>query len=394
MLTSSRTRVLSKGLLLVLPIMVLTAAILLFISADPLRTLTGSQPPVEELAIERTILNDEGIELHIVNGGPEPVTIAQVQVDEAFWTFEIRPSNTLSRLGRAVLRIPYHWVEGDLHEVRLLTSTGMTFDHTIEVAVATPTSDASRWLILGLIGLFVGIVPVGVGLMWFPFLHRLRPSAMNFVLAMTVGLLVFLLVDTLTEGIEMASHVPDVFQALPLVFLIAAMSYLVLVAVGNRKGVADRSTTKGRLWIGTAIAIGIGIHNMGEGMAVGASIAAGEAALGSFLVIGFVIHNVTEGVAIGAPMASDRPGLRRLLLLTLVAGGPAIIGTWIGGFSYTPFLAVIFFAVGAGAILQVVVEVTRILSARERSARGLVTWTNMAGMTVGLVMMYTTALLI
>ncbi|MCH8277133.1 MAG: metal transporter [Bacteroidetes bacterium] len=394
MLTSSRTRVLSKGLLLVLPIMVLTAAILLFISADPLRTLTGSQPPVEELAIERTILNDEGIELHIVNGGPEPVTIAQVQVDEAFWTFEIPPSNTLSRLGRSVLRIPYHWVEGDLHEVRLLTSTGMTFDHTIEVAVATPTSDASRWLILGLIGLFVGIVPVGVGLMWFPFLHRLRPSAMKFVLAMTVGLLVFLLVDTLIEGIELASQVPDVFQALPLVFLIAAMSYLVLVAVGNRKGVADRSTTKGRLWIGTAIAIGIGIHNMGEGMAVGASIAAGEAALGSFLVIGFVIHNVTEGVAIGAPMASDRPGLRRLLLLTLVAGGPAIIGTWIGGFSYTPFLAVIFFAVGAGAILQVVVEVTRILSARERSARGLVTWTNMAGMTVGLVMMYTTALLI
>ena len=145
MLTSSRTRVLSKGLLLVLPIMVLTAAILLFISADPLRTLTGSQPPVEELAIERTILNDEGIELHIVNGGPEPVTIAQVQVDEAYWTFDIRPSNTLSRLGRAVLRIPYHWVEGELHEVRLLTSTGMTFDHTIEVAVATPTSAATCW---------------------------------------------------------------------------------------------------------------------------------------------------------------------------------------------------------------------------------------------------------
>jgi zinc transporter ZupT len=208
-----------------------------------------------------------------------------------------------------------------------------------------------------------------------------------------VGLLIFLLVDTVLEGVELAEGVPGVFKGLPLVFLIGFLSYMVLTIVGRRQGVRDRSTPHGRIWIATAIAIGIGLHNLGEGMAVGASIAAGEAALGSFLIIGFVLHNVTEGIGIGAPMASDRPGLARLVLLTLIAGGPAIFGTWIGGFSYTPFLAVLFFAIGAGAILQVIVEVSRLLGAGKEEANWM-TWTNMLGMLTGISVMYVTALLV
>ena len=382
-----------KSLQFALPLVLLAAVLALFFQYNPMEQLTGGQPPVEELSVTKVILNDDGIIMHVVNAGPETVTIAQVLVDEAYWSFTIEPSNTLSRLRTAIITIPYHWVEGDAHELRLLTSSGATFDHTIEVAVATPPLDATRWLLLGLIGLFVGIVPVGLGLMWFPLLGSLKRGSLDFVLSLTVGLLIFLLVDTLLEGVELAEGVPGVFKGLPLVFLVGFLSYLVLTMVGRRKGVRDRSTPDGRLWIATALAIGIGLHNLGEGMAVGASIAAGEAALGSFLIIGFVLHNVTEGVGIGAPMASDRPGVARLVLLTLIAGGPAVLGTWIGGFSYTPFLAVLFFAIGAGAILQVIVEVSRLLGAGKEDVNWM-SWSNMLGILTGISVMYATALLV
>lgn len=389
-----KTNPVIRGAQFLFPLVLLAAVFVAFFWLDPLARLTGDQPPVEDIAVERVVLNTEGIVLHVINAGAEPVTIAQVQVDEAYWTFSISPSNELPRLGRAVVTIPYHWVAGEAHEVRLVTRTGATFDHVIDVAVASPVSDSKRWFLLGIVGLFVGIVPVGLGLMWFPLLHNLKKKTLNFILALTVGLLLFLLFDTLIEGVELAGEAPGVFNALPLVFLIAMMSYALLSAVGNRSGIRDRSTPKGRLWIATAIAIGIGLHNLGEGMAVGASIAAGDAALGSFLVVGFVLHNVTEGVGIGAPMAFDRPGLRRLILLTAIAGGPAIAGAWLGGFSYTPFLAAVFFAIGAGAILQVVVEVGKLLERTEADQLNLFTWPNLSGLFAGLAIMWVTALIV
>ena len=391
---SNKNLPLLRGVQFLFPLALLAAVFMAFFWIDPLAGLTGDQPPVEDLAVERVVLNTEGIILHVINAGPEPVTIAQVQVDEAYWTFNISPSNELPRLGRAVVTIPYHWVAGDAHEVRFMTSTGATFDHVIDVAVATPVSDSKRWFLLGLVGFFVGVVPVGLGLMWFPLLHNMKKKTLNFVLALTVGLLLFLLLDTLIEGVELAGDAPGFLNALPLVFLIAMMSYALLSAVGNRSGVRDRSTLQGRLWIATAIAIGIGLHNLGEGMAVGASIAAGDAALGSFLVIGFVLHNVTEGIGIGAPMAADRPGIWRLILLTAIAGGPAMAGAWLGGFSYTPFMATVFFAIGAGAILQVVVEVGKLLERNESDQLNLFTWPNVSGLFAGLAIMYMTALIV
>jgi ZIP family zinc transporter len=379
----------------VLPVVLLVVALGLFVHYDPMQMLTGDQPPVKELSVQRTQLTDKGIVVHVVNSGPEPVTVAQVQVDEAYWSFEMEPSRTLDRLETATVRIPYHWVHGEPHEVRLVTGVGITFSHTIEVSTETPTPTPTRWGLFALLGAFVGIVPVGLGLMWFPVLQKLSERAMNFILALTVGLLVFLLVDTVLEGIEIAEQVADVFQALPLVVFGVLLSFLVLVAAGTREGVADRTTPAGRRWVATAIALGIGLHNLGEGLAVGAAIASGEAALGSFLVIGFVLHNLTEGVGIGAPMASDAPGVGRLVGLVLLAGAPAIFGTWLGGFSYSPLLAVLFFAIGAGAILQVIVEVGRLLVERAEGLEAVATsWVNLSGVTAGLAVMYATALLV
>lgn len=380
---------------LLLPLILLAAAIVLFLSTDSMRTLTGNQPPVEELHVQRALMLEDGIELHVINGGPEPVTLAQVMVDEAYWAFAISPSERIGRMETAVVHIPYMWVEGELHEIRLVTSTGVTFDHTIEVAVPAPVPDARRWMMLALLGVFIGVVPIALGLMWFPFLHRLPESAMTFILALTVGLLVYLWFDTVIHGIELASDVPSIFNALPLLFVAMLLSYLALVMTGRRSGVADRSSPAGRLWIAMVIAIGIGLHNLGEGLLVGAAISSGQAALGSFLIIGFVLHNVTEGIGIAAPVAGDRPAFSRFALFTLVAGGPAVIGTWLGAFSYSPFQAVLFFAVGAGAILQVIVEVGMLLKRRaERSGASVVNWAGAGGLAVGIALMYGTALLV
>lgn len=388
-----------RWLLAVLPLVLLGSVLWLFVQFAPLHSLVGDLPPIEELTIERAELQPEGIILHVVNGGPDPVTIAQVQVDEAYWSFTMEPSSqTLARLSRAEIQIPYPWVEGDLHEVRLVTSTGVTFDHVIEVATMTPQADAYHWFIFALIGFFVGIVPVGLGLMWFPLLKQLSSNGLRFILALTIGLLIFLLIDTVLEGLEVAATTPEVFHAVPLIFFVGMLSFLALIAVGGRRSVKDRSTPAGRYWIATVIAIGIGLHNLGEGMAIGSATALGEAALGSFLVIGFAIHNITEGVGIGAPMATDQPGVRRLIGLALLAGSPAILGVWIGGFSYVPLLAVVFLAIGAGAILQVIYEVGRLLIAgeadEEGTLSGAVSWVNIGGFTTGLAIMYATALLV
>ncbi len=114
--------------------------------------------------------------------------------------------------------------------------------------------------------------------------------------------------------------------------------------------------------VATLIALGIGLHNLGEGLAIGAAFATGAAALGSFLVVGFTLHNITEGDGIAAPLLrGEMPGLLTFFGLAVLAGSPAILGTWIGSLAFSPFLAALFLSLGAGAILQVIWEVSKLL---------------------------------
>jgi ZIP family zinc transporter len=217
---------------------------------------------------------------------------------------------------------------------------------------------------------------------------------MNFVLALTVGLLAFLVIDTLEAAMEVAVELPGVFSGIPLVVLLTLLTLLGLLGAERlfRRGREEAS----RLGTSYRIAFGIGLHNLGEGLAIGAAFALGETALGVFLVLGFTLHNVTEGVGIAAPILRERrPHIAHFAGLALLAGGPAILGTWIGGFAFSNLLATIFLAVGAGAILQVIYEVTRLLlrdSARTKIPA--LSAPNLGGLTVGIAVMYVTALLV
>jgi zinc transporter ZupT len=288
--------------------------------------------------------------------------------------------------------LPYPWVEGEVHEVTLVTSTGLTFSKEIEVATQTPRADWRYISTFALLGLYAGVVPVFIGLLWFPFLSRLPDRWVQFFISLTVGLLIFLGVDAMEEALEVSRDVPSAFQGVGLITLGFLGSVLGITAIGNLLQNRRGDGLPNPLVVAYLIALGIGLHNLGEGLAIGSAYAIGEIALGTFLVVGFTLHNTTEGLGIIAPVATARPPLRHLAFLGLLAGAPTIAGAWIGGFSYSPLSSTLFLAIGAGAIFQVVYVLGRFIM-RETESRLITSW-NLAGLALGLVIMYGTALLV
>ncbi len=376
------------------PLALTAVLVALFIAVGPLGVLRDGIPPVEELAVTRiTLLPDEFV-LDVVNDGPDPVTIAQVLVNDAYWQFKIDPDHTIPRLRKARVSIRYPWEPGSAQHVTFLTSTGVTVPIEIPVATPTPRPTARFLGMFAMLGVYVGVIPVFLGILWLPFLKRITPGTYQFFLALTVGLLVFLGLDALVESVEAVEKTPGVYRGIGVALIGVLGTILILSAIGQRaKSAADTRGDEGlqRLMLAYSIAFGIGVHNLGEGLAIGGAYAAGEMTLGALLVLGFMIHNVTEGVAIVAPVARGGVALRHLAGLGLLAGAPTILGTWTGAVSFSAIWAVLFLAVGAGAVLQVVFTITR--SMIRSSATPLFSTGNVAGFLCGLGVMYLTGFL-
>lgn len=387
--TPASTRKRLTLLWLLMPLVVLGLAIAWLYSANPLSSFNNGAPPVENLTVERTILDQSGLRLLVRAGGSEPMKIAQVQVDAAYWEFTQTPAGPIARGDTAWVSLPFPWVLGEAHKVTFVTNTGAAFDHEIPVAVPTPAVTSANLVAQALLGAFVGILPVAIGLMFYPALRNAGQTTMNFLLAMTIGLLGFLLVDTIEDAMEFASESAAIFQGPTMVVLAAAASFLLLMGVSRREG------RPSGLALATYIAIGIGLHNLGEGLAIGAAFAAGAAGLGTFLVMGFTLHNITEGIGIAAPILKVRPPLWTFAGLALLAGGPAVIGMWIGSLAYAPQWSALALAIGAGAILQVVIEVGLYLMRSDgRGSSTILSPPVLAGLAVGVGFMYVTAMLV
>lgn len=359
---------------------------------------TGVQrelPPFEELNIDRISMPSGGeFVVDVTNAGPDPVTVTQVGVNEAIWDFETEPEGEIPPRGSATINIPYTWVEGEAYGIDLMTGTGVTFSKEVPLATLTPGFSAGTFASYALIGFYVGVVPVSLGLLWYPFMKRLGAAGLSFVLALTVGLLVYLVLDTMLDAVEIASGLPGFLSGVPLVLLVTLLTTLGLLATERllRRGREQSS----RLSTSYRISLGIGLHNLGEGLAIGAAFALGEAALGTFLIIGFTLHNITEGAGIVAPILKERrPHLAHFAGLALLGGGPAILGTWIAGFAYSNSLSAVFLAIGAGAILQVIYEVGKMVLADARKVGSpALSGANLSGLTAGIAIMYATGLLV
>jgi zinc transporter ZupT len=388
---SGAERRLPAWLLGLIPLALIGAAVGVFVALGGPGLAERTGPPVEELAVERTVLKPGVIELTVRNDGPDPVSIAQAQVNDAFVQFS-GADTPIGRLKSETVRVRQPWIEGESYEVALMTSTGGTITHEIAVAHKTPSANLSFYSLMALLGLYVGVIPIALGMLWLPWVRRVPPGWLRGVMAVTVGLLAFLAIDATLEGFDIAGEGSQAFGGPTLVLIGAVVAYLTLTGVGH--WLADRRTGAGGVsgaTLALMVAVGIGLHNLGEGLAIGTSYATGALALGASLVVGFALHNTTEGLAIVAPVAQHRARLPRLVLLGLIAGAPAILGTWIGASAFNSSLAAFLFGVGAGAIVQVIVQLAPSLrEGRGPTLRPAVA----AGLIGGMAVMFVTGLLV
>jgi len=378
----------------VVPLLLLAGLIGFFFTQGPLGVIKTTFPPVEHVAFERVEIKEKLVVAYVINDGPDPTRIAQVLVNDAYVQFESTQYDLQPR-DKATLSIPYDWTDAEPLHVAVLTSSGIRFSHEIAVATLSPQPSTELFIAFALIGLYVGVIPVFLGLLWIPFLRRLGKQASDFLLALTIGLLLFLGVDALSEAMEASANVPQIFQG-PALVLIGFISIILILLALSHHGRNKASTEESRL-LGLAylVAIGIGLHNFGEGLAIGSAYAIGEISLGTALVLGFMIHNITEGIAIAAPISREAHNiprfLRHVIQLGLIAGAPIIVGTWIGGFNYSATLSTLFLAVGAGAAFQVVISIVEHFLAQKRE---LFTPVNVAGVLAGMAIMFVTGMLV
>ena len=380
------------------PILLLVAVVSLFSArGGSLLELVGENPPpADEVDIRRVELSPGEIRIRVTNPQREDLTIAVVTVDDAIVPFTVEGSTTLERLRSSTIVVPYDWVEDEPLSVGVTSSTGIQTTEEIAAAVETPGASPKGFFGYAVIGFLVGILPVALGLLWLPSLRRAAPEWLAAFMAFTAGLLAFLAFEALSEGLELQAALPTGLGGTGAILLGVATSYLAMTYLSQRFAAAEHrgtSTAVSGLALATLVATGIGVHNLGEGLAIGSSFALGELTLGTFLIVGFMIHNVTEGLGIATPIAEGgRASLARLMGLVLLAGAPTILGAWIGGFIRSDVLGVLFFAAAAGAAFEVVVEVGRYVA--RRAPGGLTSGYAIGGFLAGIAVMYATGLLV
>jgi zinc transporter, ZIP family len=384
---------LNRLALLIGPLVLLAGVIALFVFTSGAGLNINPAAPIETVQFGRTVLTPGKIELSVRNTSPQAITVAQVNVNDAFWPYTISPSQEIPRLGNAKLTLDYPWVQGEAYEISILSSNSIPFATSIEVATATARTTARTLWSFTLIGIYVGLIPIILGMFWLPLLRELGPRTMTFLMAATVGLLVFLGIDATSEALELGGTLGGAFQGTGIVGIGILGTWLLLDAISRRQKAIRQSESSQRMSLATVIAVGIGLHNLGEGLAIGAAYAVGAASLGTFLVVGFIIQNITEGLGIVVPLAKDKPRLASLVTLGLIAGLPAIVGTWVGGLIYSQALSVLFLAIGAGAVFQVAFEIARQSIGKGAVARQspLVTF---GGVMTGMLVLYITGVVI
>jgi zinc transporter ZupT len=385
---------LSWRLWALVPILLLALAVGGYVaSGSSLAGLIGSNPPqADEFDIRRVEFKPGEIRVRVTNPQQDDLTIASVTVDDAIVPYSLDGPQTLRRLRSSTIVIPYDWTPKDPISVGVTSSSGIETVEAIAAAVETPGVTGGGFLGYGIIGFLVGVLPVALGLLWLPSLRRVGQQWLTAFMALTAGLLSFLGVEALFEAFELQGALPGAFGGPGLVLLGVATSFLTMTFISGRFS-ANANGVLGGVALATLVAIGIGLHNFGEGLAIGTSFAFGQLTLGSFLIVGFMIHNVTEGLGIAAPAADGGATLSvpRLVTLTLIAGGPAILGAWTGGFIANDVLAVLFFGAAAGAAFEVVAEVVRYVA--RRGAAELRSGYAVGGFLAGIAIMYVTGLL-
>ena len=350
--------------------------------------------PLPEITIEKVDFVDSEIQATVRNTGPIPVEVVMADVNDRIQPAAVEPDGFLERYETTLVRIPFEWNEAEPYIIGITVDDGTRFEKEIEAAAPAlePTLDLA--IFFAIIGTYVGIIPVMIGLLWLPFIKRISKQKFHFFLALTAGLLLFLAIDSIEEAVEVSDEsLAGSFNGALLVATVIVLSFLGLYYSGNKLVERANSSKLAKpVAIALMISIGIGLHNFGEGLAIGAAVGLGSIAFSTFLIVGFALHNTTEGIAIAAPMSRGKLMIGKLAALGMIAGAPAIFGAWVGGFVYSPFTSVIFLSIGAGAIFQVIVVIMKWI--RDEGDNNLSSASVASGFAIGMLVMYLTSILV
>jgi len=355
--------------------------------------------PLPEITIEKVDFVDSEILATVRNTGPIPVEIVMADVNDRIQPAAIEPDRFLERYEVAVVRIPFNWNVAEPYIIGLTIEDGTRFEREIEAAAPALEPSLELAGFFAIIGTYVGIIPVMIGLLWLPFIKKISKNKYHFFLALTAGLLLFLGIDSVEEALEVyEENLSQSFNGVLLVATVIVASFLGLYYTAEKliKRAASSRIAK-PVAVALMIAIGIGLHNFGEGLAIGAAVGIGSIAFSTFLIVGFALHNTTEGIAIAAPMSRGKAMIGKALIgklavLGMIAGAPAIFGAWVGGFVYSPFATIVFLSIGAGAIFQVIITILRWI--REEGDKNLSSAAVASGIAVGMIIMYLTSILV
>ena len=386
---SSKIKVIASGLIPFLFVILLMVYIF-----GPGAELLDFGIILPEITIEKIDFVDSEIQATVRNTGHIPVEIVMADINDRIQPAAVEPDRFLERFETTLVRIPFEWNEAEPYTIGITVEDGTRFEKEIEAAAPALELSLDLAIFFAIIGTYVGIIPVMIGLLWLPFIKRISKQKYHFFLALTVGLLFFLAIDSIEEAIEVSNeNLADSFNGTLLITTVTVLSFLGLYYSGNKlieKAGSSKFTKP--VAIALMISIGIGLHNFGEGLAIGAALGMGSIAFSTFLIVGFALHNTTEGIAIAAPMSRGKLMIGKLAAMGIIAGSPAIFGAWIGGFVYSPFTSVIFLAIGAGAIFQVIVVIMKWI--QEESNQSLSTIAVVSGIAVGMLVMYLTSILV
>lgn len=387
--TTSRKKIILSGLIPFVFVILMVSFIL-----GPGSEMLELGVPLPEISIEKVIFIDSEIQAVVRNTGPMPVTIVMADVNDRIQPAAVEPDGYLQRFETATVRIPYEWNVSEPYSIGITLDDGLRFEKIIESATYEISFNTDNALLFAIIGIYVGVIPVMIGLLWYPFIKKIKKQNFHFFLALTAGLLLFLAIDAIDEAIEISNeNLSQIFNGNLLIFTVIALSFLGLYYAGDKLAKNSTKTTLSRnVAVALMISIGIGLHNFGEGLAIGASVGLGSIAFTSFLIVGFALHNTTEGIAIASLMSRGKMMIGMLFCLGLIAGVPAIFGTWIGGFQYSPFSIIIFLAIGAGAIFQVLVVLLKWIY--DENQKTLSNASIISGFIVGIFIMYITSIVI
>ncbi len=241
------------------------------------------------------------------------------------------------------------------------------------------------WQLIGLGGV-AGVIPVYLGIAVALLVIKVMDRAWDrFLMGFSSGILVYLFFDLMHEAVELTGARDFISWGIFLGSLFIGFIGLVVVEQSRHRKIGEVFNP---LLLPYTIALGMGLHNLGEGLAIGASYAQGQWVLSGLLVGGFTLHNGTEGFGIMGPLGRTPLRLKDIILLGLLAGGPTVLGTMISGYGVSPYLSVAFYALAAGSLLYVIVSLVALSYTGERRLQ------TATGLFLGVSLMYLTAMVL